>query len=184
MLVDKYFFTRIYLIQFVLLIISCSPINAAKVTEHFSSQGFIDQFTLPYPVTYTTGHNELGDTINIEYQFNKTRQDQHYVIQIQFSPIRKMLIETDYLLKYKQSKSSQNLAKHKLDFPSVGLRAQYIFLGAGPGGMAEQLILTSSSNKYDVKILSSHLLPNNVELTPLKLEDIAIYIDRTLLNLK
>lgn len=167
-----------------LSILACSATRATAVTQHFSSQGFIDRFNIPYPIKYRAGKNEQGESIAIEYKFKKTGRDQHYVIQLQFSKSGALLVASDYMDAFKKSKSSKNPAQHKMNFPAIGYRARYTFLGAGPGGMAEQLIFTSTDGKHDIKIISSHLLPDSVKLKPIELEKMARYVERVLLNIK
>ena len=164
--------------------ISCSSLSASGVTDSFSSQDFQNLIGTQYPINYVTKHNDLGTLISIEYQFKKTRPDQHYIIQIQFSKSGTMLIESDYIEQHKNSLSVKSAEQHSLSFPSVGYRAQYTFLGAGPGGMAEQLIFTSSNKKHDIKIISSHLLGHDIEPIPLSLMDFANYVNSVLLNIK
>ena len=71
-----------------------------------------------------------------------------------------------------------------MTFPAIGHHAQYSFLGVEPGGAAEQLISTSSNRHYDVRIIRSHLLLDNVAAPELNLELLARYIDKTLTNIE
>ncbi|MDH5179040.1 MAG: hypothetical protein OEZ39_16610 [Gammaproteobacteria bacterium] len=174
---------RFSLLLLFLSCLACSATQADSVTPHFSAPGFIDQFEIKYPLKYQTGKNESGESISIEVEFTKTSRDQHYVIQILFSKPGSLLVESEYLAGFNQSKATQNPAQHMMNFPAVGSRAMYRFLGAGPGGAAEQLIFTSSDKRLDIKVLSSHLLPDSVNLTPIDIEKLAKYIDGVLLRI-
>lgn len=59
------------------------------------------------------------------------------------------------------------------DFPSIGMRAQREFLGAGPGGAAQAIAFTTSDGVFDVRITLSMLLPAGVPAPDLDLEAFA-----------
>jgi hypothetical protein len=50
------------------------------------------------------------------------------------------------------------------EYPPIGKRAQREFLGFGPGGGAFGLTFTTSDGKFDIRIIISNLLPNEVEM--------------------
>lgn len=172
---------KFLIITLALFALACTPTPQA---EGFSLSGFQNLFGNAYPITYVTKSGESATTILIEYTFNKTDEAQHYIIEIQLSKPGSLVLESEYLAQYQASQTENNPQKHTTMFPPIGHNAQYTFLGAGPGGSAEQLLFTSSNRHYDVKIISSHLLPDNVSAPTLTLETLAAYIDKTLTNIQ
>jgi len=181
MLATDYLFRKFFIFTLLLSCLACTP---TPQTEDFSQAGFQKLFGSEFPITYVKKINEQGSSLHIEYVFKKTDNDQHYVIEIQFAAPDTLLLESDYFPQYQASQSANNPQKHKAEFPAIGLRAQYTFLGAGPGGAADQLIFTSSNHHYDVRIISSQLLPANVATPTLTLETIANYVDKTLTGIQ
>lgn len=173
---------NILLFTLVLSCLACTP--TLQQPEDFSLQGFQKLFGHNYPISFVKKSNEQGTSMVIEYLFTKTDASQHYIIELQFSAPASLLVESDYLAQYQASLAASNSKKHKAMFPAIGYRAQYTFLGAGPGGAAERLIFTSSNRHYDVKIMISHLLPNSVATPPLNLETIAAYVDKVLTDIQ
>lgn len=172
---------KLLIITLALYTFACTP---TQPPEGFSLSGFQNLLGSAYPITYLKKTGESATTVLIEYTFKKNDAAQHYIIEIQFAAPESLLVESEYLAQYQASQSANNPKKHQAAFPAIGLRAQYTFLGAGPGGSAEQLIFTSSNRHYDVKVISSHLLPDSVTAPTLNLETLAAYIDKTLTNIQ
>lgn len=172
----------IYLSFLLIYLISCSTSGIEKPVKKLSQEGFKNLLGTEYPIKYTSKVTDRKAVIAIEYQFKKSSSYQHFIIKIFFSEPGKMLVKSEYLSRMKNYFSENSIEQYKIKFPSIGSQAMYTFLGAGPGGSAEQLIFTDTRKRHDIKIIISHLLPNDVELHPVALENIANYIDDALLN--
>jgi len=180
--VTNSFLKQFCLFCLIFISLGCTSFDAQKNTNSLSQKGFQVLFGPGHPITYIAKHNNTGSVIGIEVKFKKSNPDQHYVFEIQFSAPGTVLKEKEYKKHYQASVVKKSAEQHKMYFPSIGLRAQYSFLGAGPGGVAEQLAFTSTNKSHDVKIVASHLLPNGMEPLAIMLPDIANFINKALLQ--
>lgn len=161
---------------------SCTHSISERSTDAFSQKSFQDLIGDEYPIAFVKELNDIGVKYGIEYIFEKSDPYQHYIVEIQFSSIGSMFNDVDYTAAYNDSLSINNPDQHRMYFPLVGSRAQYSFLGAGPGGSSEQLVFTTTNKSYDIKIIFSHLLPSGVEMPMITIEDFAVFIDQVLTN--
>jgi len=182
MLIKNYIFKNSIVLFYLIFCISCTVPEKFKPNTRLSLEGFKKLLGDKYPIKYTRKSTPAGTLTVLEYVFEKTRPYQHFIISIQFSRPGEMLTESDYIKQKNESFAIDSTAQYRINYPDVGYRAKYIFLGMGPGGSAEKIIFTDTRKYHDVEIIASHLLPDSVQPEMPVLEDIARYIDKTLQN--
>lgn len=163
------------------LLFGCESYTGKQPTT-LDKAGFQTFYGGNTPIDFNKVNTESGAKLAIDYLFTKQNQHQHYNVVIEFSPAGKLLVKEEYEKAKNESHRTDNAAKHAQRFPQIGFKAQYYFLGAGPGGAAEKLVFTSSDKRWDVSIVVSNLLPDNVQLPDKNIFDIAKYIDTSLLH--
>ena len=124
------------------------------------------------------------------YKFNKKNPYHHYICIINVGEAGVFIQPDEYKKEYSQIKADyikQNPKNWELllekDFPDIGYRAQMGPVAAGPGGSAYSLRLTTSDMRFDIEIVISNLLPDDVENPDLDIWDIAKKISNRYDNL-
>lgn len=169
----------LYLFLIVLLVSGCTRYNSEQL-KALTQTGYQSFYGDRFPITLHRNSEATRVKHAIQYQFVKQDQYDHYLIEIDFAVADSLLAPQAYTSARQQSRTTHNPQQHQQFFPNIGSKAQYRFLGAGPGGSAEMLVFTSSNKKWDVSIVISHLLPENVALPDRSIEQLARYLDQAL----
>ena len=184
-MIKKNLYQDVLFIWIILLILQSGCVHLGMSLDTgagtLDKEGFQGLYGKKYPIKFTKTEDSAGIKDAIEYHFSKTDPYHHHIVEIQFSEVGSLLDKVGYEKAIEKSLTFRNPEQHQQYFPNLGARAQYSFLGAGPGGAAEQLVFTTTNAAYDVKILVSHLLPVNVDVPEVGLKDIARYIDQSIL---
>jgi len=106
-----------------------------------------------------------------EYPFERRRPAQHFMLQIAVARAGRFLDPVRY--EARRAAFQGEDAAREAEFPAIGLRAQSEFFGFGPGGAAYGLTFTTRDGRYDVRIIFSSLLPEEVAAPELDLEGLA-----------
>ncbi len=162
------------------IIAGCGHSESVIQGRALDKQGFQKFFGEQTPIYFKRAESDSRVKFEIEYLFEKSSPYQHYIVEVEFDRNGSMLDQAAYQKALAQSEKSRNPLQHLQYFPQVGLRAQYQFLGAGPGGASEQLVFTSTNLQWDIKISMSHLLPDNITGPERSISDLASYIDQSI----
>lgn len=178
----NYQYLKLYCNCVLLLFIIAGCVHSESVIQGraLDKLGFQKFFGEQTPIHFKRAESDSRIKLKIEYLFKKSSPYQHYIVEIEFDRNGYMLDPAAYQKALAQSEKSRKTLQHQQYFPQIGLRAQYQFLGAGPGGAAEQLVFTSTNAQWDIRISMSHLLADNITGPERSISDLANYIDQSI----
>lgn len=104
-------------------------------------------------------------------RFDRRDHLEHYTLEI-VAARAGQIIDADEHRRRRQAFATDG-GSVEADFPSIGMRAQREFLGAGPGGAAQAIAFTTSDGAFDLRITLGMLLPVGVTAPDLDLEAFA-----------
>jgi hypothetical protein len=125
--------------------------------------------TIPLSTRFD-GEDEVQSFV-AEYPFERRRPAQHFMLGISVARAGRFLDPVRYEARRAAFQGAE--AAREAEFPAIGLRAQSEFFGFGPGGASYGLTFTTRDGRYDVRIVVSSLLPEEVVEPRLDLEGLA-----------
>ncbi|MFH0925258.1 MAG: hypothetical protein V1872_06445 [bacterium] len=128
------------------------------ITKEFVASGFKERISFSFEISEEDEVRSYTGT----YQFHMEDPGGYCIVSISVAEAGRFINLKDYEQSYADTK--KNYADRGEEyllsqFPEIGKRAQTNFFGVGPGGSAYGITLTTSDDKFDVRIAIGMLIP-------------------------
>src|SRR5262245_3688227 len=166
---------RLHLAVATFALVCSLPASAAELPIHKAGLAVFDDiitrtemargFERGIPFSFTV-HEENGVRVyGGVYEFRHTRPEQHYVLSAVVASAGVLVDVREYERRRAELERQPNLSEDSLrtEFPPIGKRAQRNVFSFGPGGASYGLTFTTSDGTFDLRIVVSNLLPENVD---------------------
>jgi hypothetical protein len=166
---------RLHLAVATFAMVYALPASAAELPIHKAGLAVFDDiitrtemargFEKEIPFSFTVHEEDSVRVYGGDYEFPRTRPEQHYVFSAVVASAGELLDVREYERRRAELERQPNVSEDSLraEFPPIGKRAQRNVFSFGPGGASYGLTFTTTGGTFDVRIVVSNLLPANVE---------------------
>lgn len=130
------------------------------IFDSFLNNQFVkNKLNQDYPLEFIVDTLDNKKSYSYTLKFNQINENQYYLFGVAVAKAG-VLLNADEL---KSDKKNADSSLNEINFPRIGKRAKRETGFFGPGGSSYGLVFTTTDGLYDVKIVVSMLLPENVD---------------------
>ena len=116
-----------------------------------------------YPLDFIVENRNNTRSYSYTLKFKQTHDNQYYLFSLVVAKAAVLLNPDEYRADYKEFIEHHSASEVETKFPKIGKRAEKETGFFGPGGSSYSIVFTTSDGQFDVKLVVSMLLPENVD---------------------